>query len=42
MYKNDIKKVLSILTKLVTGYKPAKKIVNWKFNENINKISDNI
>ena len=42
IYKNDIKKVLSILTKLVTGYKPPKKIVDWKFNENIKKNSDSI
>ena len=35
IYENDIKKVLSILTKLVIGYNPPKKIVDWKFNENI-------
>ncbi len=41
IYKNDIREIISILSKLVVGYKP-KKIVDWIFNENIKKSSKNI
>ena len=37
--KNDIKEIISILTKLVVGYENPKKIVDWIFNENIKKSS---
>ena len=42
VYKNDVKNIMLILTKLVTGYNPPTKIVDWIFNENINKTSKNI
>ncbi len=40
--KNDIKKVIAILTKLVIGYKSPREIVDWKFNEDTKKNSDKI
>ena len=42
VYKNDIKNISIILTKLVTGYNPPKNIVDWMFNENIKKTSKEI
>ncbi len=42
VYKNDIKNISIILTKLVTGYNPPKTIVDWMFNENIKKTSKEI
>ena len=37
IYKNDVKNIISTLTKLVVGYTPSKEIVDWIFNENIKK-----
>ena len=42
IYKNDVKNIISILRKLVTGYTPPKEIVDWIFNENIKKSSQKI
>ena len=41
IYKNDVKNITIILKKLVIGYNPPKKIVDWIFNENIKKSSKN-
>ena len=41
IYNNDIKKIISILTKLVIGYNPPERIVDWMFNENIKKFTKN-
>ena len=38
IFENNIKGIISVLTKLDMGYNPPKKIVDWFFNENI-KIS---
>ena len=35
--KNDVKNIISTLTRLVAGYTPPKEIVDWIFNENIKK-----
>ncbi len=40
IYKNDVKNIISILTKLVIGYTPSKEIVDWIFNENIRKTTN--
>ena len=37
IFKNDVKNIILILTKLVIGYNPPKQIVDWIFNENIKK-----
>ena len=42
IYKNDVKNITIILKKLVTGYKPPKRIVDWIFNENYKKFSKKI
>tara|TARA_Y100001968_G_scaffold224503_1_gene207189 strand:+ start:3712 stop:5661 length:1950 start_codon:yes stop_codon:yes gene_type:complete len=36
--RNDIENSLKLLKKLVSGYKPSKKIVDWIFNEKLRKI----
>ena len=35
IYKNDVENIFIILKKLVDGYNPPQKIVDWIFNENI-------
>lgn len=42
IFENNIKGIISILTKLNMGYNPPKKIVDWFFNENIKISSKNI
>ena len=42
IFENNIKGIISILTKLDMGYNPPKKIVDWFFNENIKKSSKKI
>ena len=37
---NDQKRVVNLLEKLVNGYKPSEKIVDWIFNEKLRKIQD--
>ena len=40
--KNDVENIIRMLTNLVVGYNPPKKIVDWIFNENIQKKSQDI
>jgi len=42
IFRNDVENISLILTKLVIGYNPPKKIVDWIFNENIKKTSNEI
>ena len=37
IYKNDVKNIFPILSRLVVGYSAPKEIVDWIFNENIKK-----
>ena len=41
IYKNDVKNIFQILKRLVVGYNPPEKIVDWIFNENT-KITEDI
>ena len=34
---NEQQKIVNLLEKLVNGYKPSKKIVDWIFNERLRK-----
>jgi FlaA1/EpsC-like NDP-sugar epimerase len=40
--KNDVENITRMLTNLVVGYNPPNKIVDWIFNENIRKDSQDI
>ena len=40
IYKNDVKNIFQILKRLVDGYNPPEKIVDWIFNENTKKITE--